>query len=341
MKVLVTGGAGHIGKVTTERLVRHGWEVRAIGIESGIELPGAEFVTCDIMDYDALREQIRGCQAVVHLAAIRAPSLALGHEVFRVNVAGTFNVFEAASAEGIRRVVQASSINAIGCAWSISDISPQYFPIDENHPQFTNDPYSYSKEVIESIGAYYWRRDGISSVAMRFPWVYEQDYPQSDAYRRRMEVGCKLMDELAALPEAEREARLDGARQRALEYRGRRALEYPAEARPPFDDDPLWYAYTFDRFNFWTFVNVLDAAQALEKALTADFEGSHALFINDHHNWLGYDSQTLVRLFFPNVREWKRPLSGSSALVSIEKARALIRFEPEYSVHGGNTHENR
>src|SRR5258708_7724216 len=180
MKVLITGGAGHIGKATTERLVRQGWDVRVIGLESGAETPGVEFVTCDILNYADVREQIRGCQAVIHLAAIRGPQLAAGHKVFEVNVAGTFNVFEAAAAEGIRRVVQASSINALGCTYNLGDFSPEYLPIDEKHPLFTTDPYSYSKEIIEDIGRYYWRREGISSVAMRFPGVYTSDHLHSE-----------------------------------------------------------------------------------------------------------------------------------------------------------------
>src|SRR5258708_9769537 len=142
MKVLVTGGAGHIGKGTTERLVREGWDVRVIGVESGADIPGAEFVTCDILNYATLREQMRGCQAVIHLAAIRGPQLAAGHKVFEINVAGTFNVFEAAAAEGIRRAVQARSITALGRTYRLIDFSTEYLPIDEKHPIFTTDPYS-------------------------------------------------------------------------------------------------------------------------------------------------------------------------------------------------------
>jgi nucleoside-diphosphate-sugar epimerase len=339
-KVLVTGGAGRIGRATTERLLQHGYDVRVLDLHSNDALPGAEYVIGDLNDYERLREQIRGCDSIIHLAAIAAPSLAPGYEVFRVNVAGTFNVFEAAAAEGVRRVVQASSINAIGCAWSVHDIAPQYFPIDEDHPRLTDDPYSLSKAMVEDLGAYYWRRDGIASVGMRFPWVYPGGYAQSDEYRRKMEVGRSLMDELCALSEAERQARLADARVSALDYRARRSLEFPVkEARPSFYDDPLWYAYAFDRFNFWAFVDVRDAAQSLEKALTADFEGSHALFISDHHNWLGYDTRTIAGLFFPET-SLRESLSGSQAMLSIEKARTLIGFEPEYSVHGGN-HANR
>ena len=49
------------------------------------------------------------------------------------------------------------------------------FPIDEDHPTYTTDPYSFSKQVIEDIGAYFWRREGISSVFLRFPAVYDMD----------------------------------------------------------------------------------------------------------------------------------------------------------------------
>ncbi|MGO8126710.1 NAD-dependent epimerase/dehydratase family protein, partial [Rhizobium ruizarguesonis] len=80
---------------------------------------------------------------------------------------------------------QASSINALGCAYNITDFSPQYFPIDEAHPSYTTDPYSFSKQTVEEIGEYYWRRDGISSVALRFPWVIAQSWFESEDYRAR------------------------------------------------------------------------------------------------------------------------------------------------------------
>lgn len=333
MRVLVTGGAGVVGKSLTARLVAHGWDVRVIGIEPGIEIVGADYATCDILNFADLRDQMRGCQAVVHLAAIPQPGLAPGHAIFRVNAAGTYNVFEAAAVEGVRRVVQASSINAFGCAWNIVDAAPRYFPIDEAHPRETTDPYSFSKQVVEDIGDYYWRREGISSVALRFPAVWTAERLNSDSYcdwRTRM---CGLLDELAAQPEDERHARLADVRQRALDFRGQRLLEYPTGPSiwGNLPDDPLWTAYTFDRFNFWAFVDERDSAQAMEKALLAEFEGSHPLFVNADQNTIGYDSQALVRLFYPDVTTWTRPVNGAESLVSIDRARQLIGFEPEYS----------
>jgi nucleoside-diphosphate-sugar epimerase len=336
MRVLITGGTGHIGRAATKRLVERGWDVRIIDLADEADISGAEYAPCNILDYDNLLEHMRGCDAVIHLAAIRSPYLAPGHEVFQVNVAGTFNVFEAAAAAGIRRVVQASSINAMGAFYNIYELEPHYFPVDEEHPRFTTDPYSLSKQVIEEIGAYYWHREGISSAALRFPGVYSRGFTETETYLQKRDVARKLLDELASQPEAQQQARITDVKRRSLEFRSQRPFEFRPDQSSPFTnvlfDDPLFRMYVIDRFNLWAFVDERDAAQALEKGLTANYEGDHVLFINDSSNSLGYNSRTLIRLFFPGVREFRNGLSGSSALVSIERARTLIGFEPEYSL---------
>jgi nucleoside-diphosphate-sugar epimerase len=335
MHILITGGAGRVGRVLTERLVQSGHEVRVIGIEPDPQMQGVEYAICDILDYAHVREQMRGIEAVVHLAAIPSPRSHPGQQTFHVNTAGTFNVFEAAAAEGIKRIVQASSINAMGCAWSMADVQAHYFPVDEAHPIYTTDPYSFSKQVIEAVGDYFWRRQGISSVAMRFPAVWPADYVKTDRFRQGAMAMCAALDELVAQPEDRRLARLAAARQRALEFRGQRMMEYPHPSPETTlgtsPDDLILKAYTFDRFNFWAFVDDRDSAQSMEKALTANFEGSHALFINADRNWLGYDSAALLRLFYPEVTDWKRTFQGADTLVSIDKARALIGYQPDYS----------
>jgi len=336
MRVVITGGTGLIGRAATMRLLQNGWGVRILDLPDKVHIGGAEYVQCNILNFDDLLENTRGCDAVIHLAAIRSPYMAPGHEVFKVNVAGTFNVFEAAAACGIRRVVQASSINAVGAFYNLGDVQPEYFPVDEEHPGHTTDPYSLSKQMVEEIGGYYWRRDGISSVALRFPGVYASGYTESEGYLQRRSAARALLDELVSQPEAEREARLADVKRRMLVLRRQRPFEYPPEqaeaARNAIVDDPLLRMAVYDRFNFWSFVDERDAAQSLERGLTADFEGSHPLFINDPCNAIGYDSRTLIRLFFPEVTRFKSDLPGSSALVSIERARRLLGFEPEYSI---------
>ncbi|MCC6802358.1 MAG: NAD(P)-dependent oxidoreductase [Anaerolineae bacterium] len=344
MRVLVTGGTGLIGKATVERLVRSGYNVRVIDLQPDVEIAGAEYAPCDILNYDDVLRQARGCDAIIHLAAIRSPVSDLGHRVFQVNVAGTFNVFEAAAAVGIKRVVQASSINALGCFYGIGELNIRYFPVDEAHPTDTTDPYSFSKETVENIGAYYWRRDGISSVAMRFPGVYQGAFIWSDDFRRKRAAQRALLDELASLPEPEQRARVRDVQTRVLEFRRGRPFEYhPEQAQRPrrtFFDDPLFWTYAGDRYNFWSIIDVRDAAQSLEKGVTASYDGAHPLFINDHTNTMGYPSRTLVSLFFPEVSQFNGDFSGAAALVSIDRARSLIGFEPEYSVAALDHPEN-
>lgn len=338
MRIMITGGAGLIGRAVAAHLLERGYEVHLTDMTPDTDAPHSTYALCDVTDFDATREQARGCDALVHLAAHSNPLRAPGHDVYRVNTVGTFNVFEAAARVGIRRVVQASSINAIGCAWNIGDFEPQYLPVDEDHPLSTSDPYSLSKQQSEEIGAYFWRRDGITSAALRFPGVLPAGYLQSATHRERRDAMTQFLDQFVALPEAERERQLAAARERTLRFRAERRLEYPATTWPVANlldwDELLWRAYMADRYNLWATMDVRDAALAVELALTAPFEGSHPLFVSGDQNTLGYDAETLARLFFPDVMRRRHPLSGSQSLVSIRRAQALIGFAPRFSPHG-------
>ena len=337
MRILITGGTGSVGRTATARLVEHGWEVRVIGRRQGIEIPGAEYASCDVTDTAAVREQVRGCEAVVHLAAVPSPGGVPGPELFRINATGTFNVFAAAEAEGIRRVVQASSINAHGGVFGTVDLDHvAYLPLDEEHPTYTTDAYSFSKNVVEAIGDYYWRRSGIASVALRLPYVRPAHAARDERRRHGVRHTRAHIDAFAALPEAERRARLDVIRRAARAFRAQRPFDHwPKGQRPPHPkeaEDPLFWIYNGARFDFWTCVDARDSAQAIEKALTATFEGSHVLYITDRRNTLDMDAETLARLFFADVTRRSKPLEGNASLISIDKARALIGFEPEYPV---------
>ena len=88
--------------------------------------------------------------------------------------------------------------------------------------------------------------------------------------------------------------------------------------------------------DFWTVIDERDSAQGFVKAALSDYDGTHVLFINDSHNVTGIDSADLAALMFPTPEtwtgSWKRPIKGTDSLVSIEQARELIGFEPEYSL---------
>ena len=167
MRILITGGAGLVGAPISRRFVELGWDVRVIGIDPDCSIPGLSYAQCDILDAPALSSHVQGCDAIVHLAAIPSTRSHPNETLFDINVAGTYNIFEAAARAGVKRVVQASSINAIGGFWGCDDRIYDYFPLDEDLPLFTTDAYSFSKQMVEEIAAYYWRRAGISSVSFR------------------------------------------------------------------------------------------------------------------------------------------------------------------------------
>ncbi len=345
MRVFITGGAGLIGGAASAHLIERGHETVLTDIAPEVSVPSTIYAACDIMDFDSVFEQMRGCDSVVHMAALRSPLNGPGHKVFSINTAGTFNVFEAAAKHGIKRVVQASSINAIGCAWNVGDFTPQYFPVDEAHPQDTSDPYSFSKQQIEDIGDYYWRREKIASVALRFPGVWDVERRKSGEWDQRFLKMRTFLEEFSALPAAEQQKQLTEARQQCLAYRANRRMEFPQERlriNPKNGlSEVLLNAYTFDRFNLWTALDVRDAALSIELSLTAPIEGSLPLFINEPLNTLNYASEKLAHLFFPEVTERKHPINGSESLVSMNRARELIGFEPQYPISGDQYAETR
>ena len=281
MRVLVTGGTGSVGRAAVRRLVGKGDKVTVVGRRKA-QVEGAKYVSCDVTDYDALRPLCEGMEAIVHLAAIPAPVLGPAQELFRVNCTGTFNIFQAAAETGIKRVVPASSINALGYYFGVTRFPIRYFPIDEDHPTYTTDSYSFSKQIVEEIAAYFYRREGINSVCLRLPSV--------------LDAGGVALKRMTGF----------------------------------FKDYPdLWRA--FGRDNFWTMIDDRDAALAIELGLIADFQGSHAVYVNDCMNMTGLDSEELLRKHFPEVKERRHPIIGDETLLSNAKAKELIGYEPQHS----------
>jgi UDP-glucose 4-epimerase len=180
VKVLVTGATGNVGPALVERLVACGDTVKVIGRKPGHVIPGAVYRSCDITDFPRLVEETRGMDAVAHLAAIPGPHMGGPEAIFLANCQGSMNVYQAASLAGIRRVVSASSINAIGYGMGVKEWPIRYLPMDEAHPTFATDAYSYSKNVLESIAEFYWRRDGISGACIRIPAVLPVQYSTED-----------------------------------------------------------------------------------------------------------------------------------------------------------------
>lgn len=331
MNILVTGGLGGVGRPLVQRLLNHGHAVRVLDRSIANPVDGAECVAGDLTNYTVVRDSVAGMQAVIHLAALTHPAAGPAHDIFDINVAGTFNVYDAAAREGIRRVVCASSINALGFNFGVHSFPIQYLPMDEGHPSHTTDAYSFSKQTVEEIGRYFWRRDGISGVQLRLPFVYS-DFPGfRERIKRFIGAGRGALDELMQRPEAELREMAQEAIAKRDEMRAARLFEVPWDQRTPPAMPPSPFMILANGYtDFWSIIGVDDAAQAFEKGVTAKYEGSHPLYACEATNNNGVSSALLARLFFPES-EIRQPLIDNVSLVSCARAEALIGFKPEGS----------
>ena len=114
----VTGGTGFLGRAIVERLLAARNRVKALSRSesSSGELGalGAEPVTGDLLDLEALTAAMRGCEVVYHAAGANAFCLRDSAPMFEVNVRGSRNVVRAAASAGVRRVVYTSSAATLG-----------------------------------------------------------------------------------------------------------------------------------------------------------------------------------------------------------------------------------
>lgn len=182
-KYVVTGGAGFIGSALVRTLLDAGGEVHVIdNLASGHEKNLSEIRDkvalhiADIRDGAAIRPVIAGADTVFHLAAI--PSVPRSIEDPRpsheVNIDGTFEVFEAAAAGNVRRLVYAASSSAYGD----SDTLPKI----ESMPAKPKSPYAVQKYLGELYASVYSSCFGLETVTLRFFNVYGPRQDPSSAY---------------------------------------------------------------------------------------------------------------------------------------------------------------
>jgi nucleoside-diphosphate-sugar epimerase len=129
------------------------------------------YVQADLTDAGETFAVLRGADAVVHCAAIPEPTGNAAHVVFRTNMMMTFNAIEAAVRWGAVRFVNVSSETAPGFFFAERPFSPDYLPVDEEHPLRPQDPYALSKVFGEQLMDAAVRRSDIRATTIRPCWV--------------------------------------------------------------------------------------------------------------------------------------------------------------------------
>jgi nucleoside-diphosphate-sugar epimerase len=145
--VAITGASGLLGREIVGELASL-YELRGLDIAVGRSNQSIRYA--DILNLDALRAAFNGCTAVIHGAGLQigpAPE-----KIFATNAVGTWNVLQAASDTGVRKVVLVSSECAVGVVSLAHKPSvPRYLPIDLDHPLLPADAYGVSKQTSEAI----------------------------------------------------------------------------------------------------------------------------------------------------------------------------------------------
>ena len=195
--ILVTGMSGLIGGVVRDELEGE-YELSALNRS---DVAGVKTLRADLADLDAIRPAFEGQDAVVHLAAKSGEQFTWS-EFLDTNVAGTYNVLEAARKAGVKRVVCASS-GATVAGWEseepykaivegrYEEVPDSWTTIDHTMATRPNGIYASTKVWGEAIGRRFADTSGMSVICLRIGFVNRENRP---THPRHYSVWCSQRD---------------------------------------------------------------------------------------------------------------------------------------------------
>ena len=159
-KIVLTGAAGALGTVLREPLSKMAEVLVSTDIAAAPDklLANETFVQADLAEMDQIAPLLEGADMVVHFGAIvdEAPFETL----LGPNYIGAYNIWEAAYRHGLRRVVYASSVHAVG-------MEPTAAGIDTDAAHRPDTFYGLAKCFAEDMGRMYWEKRGLEAVCLR------------------------------------------------------------------------------------------------------------------------------------------------------------------------------
>ncbi|HEY7558475.1 MAG TPA: NAD(P)-dependent oxidoreductase [Candidatus Binatia bacterium] len=286
MKIVVTGGAGRLGRYVIKELLEHGHEVSSLDMAVPAEQACPSFAV-DLREVKGLFSVFEGAEAVMHLARIpfpytangfdptsglwRTPDIAADTERFSRNVTISYNVLVASVEAGVKRIVSGSSLAVYGLYYPAAPNAPDYLPVDENHSLVPQDPYGMTKLVGEKLCDSFARKKQIQIASLRFAGIAtDEQYPSLREKRK----------------------------------------------------DPLWRGTGA----LWSYIDVRDAAVACRLAAERDFSGHEAFNICAPQTILKEPTLEIVQRYLPKVKVIKSGLKGNWCGYDAGKAERQLGF---------------
>jgi nucleoside-diphosphate-sugar epimerase len=288
MRIFFTGGSGKAGRHVAPFLAEQGHQVTNADLVP-LGHPAVDDLTVDLTEigetYSALAGLARfdelepattpAYDAVVHFAAIPRILLTSDARTYATNVLSTYNVLEASTRLGIRKVVFASSETTYGICFAQGERRPLYVPVDEEHPTVPEDSYAMSKVANEVTARSFQARTGADVYGLRINNVIEPG-------------------------------------------------EY-AEMFPPFLEDPA-----LRRRNLFAYIDARDLGQMVQRCLDVDGLGYEVFNVANADMSVAATTDEVRKRFYDGV-ELRRPMGRNETFYSIDKARDLLGFSPQYS----------
>jgi len=185
MKVLLTGASGKLAAYIIRTLAKDHELVLFSRSQPAAEFADYPWIQGDLTDFAACQRAVAGVDAIQHIGAqpwpvdhpdMQARAKEQGYDfdaTFKTNLLGTYYLMQAAVAAGVKTVVMAGSNCALGHGFRISDTPFPFsrLPIDETHPTYPEDSYSFTKRAGEDLLASYSRAYGIRTYVTRIAGI--------------------------------------------------------------------------------------------------------------------------------------------------------------------------
>lgn len=328
MKILITGGAGFIGSNLVDHFLKTGHNVvvldnLATGFEKNIEHHfqnnNFSFIRGDIRDLETCKNAVRGCEGVLHQAALGSVPRSINDPLTsnEVNVSGFLNMLVATRDEGIKRFVYAASSSTYGDSKALPKVEDKIGkPLS---------PYAVTKYVNELYADVFARTYNMQCIGLRYFNVFGKRQDPSGAYAAVIPLWVK-----AFINHESPKINGDGSYSRDFTYidnvvqANEKALLTPA--LKIVENQKEYYSETIDtNSNNKYFSEVFNIAYGQNTTLLQLFEALRESLAQ-------FDNK--IADIHPEFRDFRLGDIPHS-LASINKAKQLLGYTPQYSAREG------